>query len=316
MQLAFVPHAHQLYQWLLKKPLKHLKPNIKHLQIIPDAQLNYLPFGVLIDSIPKKPKYQNLPYLLQQKSISYAYSTTLLLENQQQKRSKASYLYGGFAPIYHIDDLSDGRENVEAQAKKFKGKSFLANQATKAQFLKSADQFQILHLAMHGVLDDKNPLYSKLRFTDQALHAADLYNIPLNADLAILSACNTGTGEIKKGEGVMSLSRAFTYAGCPSLLMSLWSVPDGGTAEVVDAFLEELQQGKTKDKALQTAQLNYLKNTSSDRLHPMYWAGLVPSGNMQPVAFNPTCNCWWIIALILLIIMYFGQKIIRPSKAS
>ncbi len=313
-QLSFVPHAHQLYQWLLKKPLNNLNPNIKHLQIIPDAQLNYLPFGLLIDNIPENPDYQNLPYLLKEKSISYAYSTTLLLENQQQKRSEASYLYGGFAPQYSDNDLNYGRENVEAQAQKFKGKSFLAKQATKAQFLKSADQFQILHLSMHGILDDKNPLYSKLEFTDEPLHAADLYNTRLNADLAILSACNTATGNIKKGEGVMSLSRAFTYAGCPSLLMSLWEVPDKETADIMEDFLEQLKAGKTKDEALKNAQLACLAKSSTTQ-HPMYWAGFVPSGNMQPVKFSQTCNCWWILALILIIISYFTIKRIRkPSK--
>jgi len=311
--LSFQSNAHQLYQWLIE-PLGNMN-HIKRLQIIPDAQLNYLPFGLLLDSIPANPTYQNLPYLLKNKFISYAYSTTLLLENQQQSQGKASYLYGGFAPKYDNvghNDLPDGRENVKQQAAKFKGKSFLANQATKKQFIGSADQFQILHLSMHGILNDENPLYSKLIFANnESLHAADLYNTRLNADLAILSACNTGTGEIKKGEGVMSLSRAFTYAGCPSLLMSLWSVPDGGTATVVNTFLEQLQQGKTKDEALQTAQLKYLDNTSSDRLHPMYWAGFVPSGDMQVVKFNNTRNWWWAILLLVCVVLYFGRRIVR-----
>jgi len=310
--LSFVSNAHQLYEWLLSKPLNELNTNIKRLQIIPDAQLNYLPFGLLLDSIPANPNYQNSPYLLKNKSISYAYSATLLLENQQQNQNKASYLYGGFAPKYHDDDLRYGRKNVEAQAQKIKGKSFLAEQATKTQFLNNADQFQILQLSMHGILNDEKPLYSSLIFANaDSLYAADLYNTRLNADLAILSACNTGTGEIKKGEGVMSLSRAFTYAGCPSLLMSLWQVPDKGTADIMNTFLEQLQEGKTKDEALQTAQLNYLENTSPDRLHPMYWAGFVPSGNMQAVEFNDTFNWSWLTILILCVVMYLGWRAVK-----
>jgi len=170
---------------------------------------------------------------------------------------------------------------------------------------------------MHGVLDDENPLYSKLKFTDEPLHAADLYNTRLNADLAILSACNTGSGNIKKGEGVMSLSRAFTYAGCPSLLMSLFPVPDGSTAQIMKTFLEELEKRITKDKALQNAQLAYLNDDDlpPSRKHPMYWAGFIPSGDMQPVEFSQTCNWRWILALILLIISYFTVKRInKPSK--
>jgi len=312
-QLSFAPHAHQLYKWLLPAPFNEQNPKIKRLQIIPDAQLNYIPFGLLLTEDDSQKTNYDLSYLLKQKSISYAYSAALLFEEKKEKNT-TKYLYGGFAPKYggvqHVD-LPAGRENVKQQAAKFKCKPFLANQATKQQFTDDADQFQILQLSMHGILDDEKPLYSKLIFADSALYAADLYNTRLNADLAILSACNTGTGEIKKGEGVMSLSRAFTYAGCPSLLMSLWSVPDGGTAELVDAFLEQLQQGKTKDKALQTAQLKYLNNTSPDRLHPMYWAGLVPSGDMQAVKFSHNSPWWWGIILILGIIIYFGWRAIR-----
>ena len=310
-QLSFVPHAHQLYKWLIPKP----NPKIKRLQIIPDAQLNYLPFGLLLTEDDSQKTNYDLSYLLKQYSISYAYSAALLLE-EKERQDKTQYLYGGFAPEYdgtEHDNLPEGFKNVEAQTQKLKGKAFLANQATKTQFQEHADQFQILHLSMHGILDDENPLYSKLIFADSALHAADLYNTRLNADLAILSACNTGTGEIKKGEGVMSLSRAFTYAGCPSLLMSLWSVPDGGTADVVDIFLEELKKGETKDKALQNAQLTYLTNASTTQ-HPTYWAGLVPSGSMQAVKFDSNCNWWWAILLLLCVMLYVGRRIIKNDQ--
>ena len=314
----FTSDAHQLYQWLLKEPLNSLKINVKRLQIIPDAQLNYLSFGLLIDTVPSNCNYRNLPYLLKEKSVSYTYSTTLLIENQNQDRQKAAYLYGGFAPKYNYErdkqlDLPDAYANVERQATRFKCEPFLADKATKKQFIDRACQFQILHLAMHGLLDDENPLYSNLIFANnEPLHAADLYNTRLNADLAILSACNTGTGEIKKGEGVMSLSRAFTYAGCPSLLMSLWEVPDASTAIMMNTFLEQLQQGMTKDKALQTAQLIYLNEASSDRLHPAHWAGFVPSGDMQAVKFSRTSNWWWLsILMLFMVVVYVGKRASR-----
>jgi len=313
----FTHNAHQLYKWLLSKPLNDLNTNIKRLQIIPDAQLNYLPFGLLLTQATDEINYQNLPYLLKEKSIGYAYSTTLLLENQQRNHNRASSIYGGFAPKYNNTkylDLPAGRENVEAQATKFKGKSFLAEQATREQFRELADQFQILHLSMHGILNDEKPLYSKLIFAnEEPIHAADLYNTRLNADLAILSACNTGTGNIKKGEGVMSLSRAFTYAGCPSLVMSLWSVPDGSTATMIDTFFGQLQQGMTKDKALQTAQIAYLTEASPDKQHPVHWAGFVPSGDMQAVDFSHTWNWEWEWAVLLILFVIGGLVFFRRN---
>ncbi len=311
----FTENAHLLYQCLLGKPLADLAADIKHLQIIPDGELNYIPFGLLLTKpAPDKIKYSDLAYLLHDKSVSYAYSAALLLDTEHQNRHQASVSYGGFAPVYldaEHQDLPEGRRRVEQMAGNFKGEIFVGEEADKTKFIAQAARFNILDLSMHGVLDDENPLYSNLVFSEDKLYAADLYNIRLNASLAVLSACNTGTGKIKKGEGVMSLSRAFTYAGCPSLLMSLWSVPDGSTAIIMEKFFEELNKGKPKDEALKNAQLSYLAEASPDKKHPVYWAGFVPSGDMQPIGFSPASNYWWLILLglsLLALVFYLKNN--------
>jgi len=105
----------------------------------------------------------------------------------------------------------------------------------------------------------------------------------INSDLTILHACNTGSGELQKGEGVMSLSRAFTYAGCPSLVMGLWEIPEEASSEITKSFIEHLKNGSTKDVALQKAKLAYLESDSTSKynLSPAYWAGLVATGNLD-----------------------------------
>jgi len=165
--------------------------------------------------------------------------------------------YGGYASKHHIDesyaDLQIPRKQVEETAGLFQGKSYLAEAATKSAFLNDNNTYTISHFAMHGEVNDTLPLNSHLVFTPNdsssfKLYAADLYNKKLNTQLAILNACNTGTGQLQKGEGVMSLSRAFTYAGCPSLVMSLWSIPDVSSAKVLDDFFINIKNGLTKDK--------------------------------------------------------------------
>lgn len=311
----FTTNAHQLYKDLFIAPMTVLETDIECLQIIPDGLLNYIPFELLLKT--KAPdgqlNYRNLDYLLRHFAFGYAYSATLLLEQQIGKTTTSQHTYGGFAPVYYNEttkaleglvaeykenkvysyalreglmDLPDARKSVAKIAEILKGKAVLAKEATKKCFLELSGNFKILHLAMHGLVDHENPLYSKLVFTsedgsqDHLLEAGDLYNMEINAQLAVLSACNTGYGKMQKGEGVMSLSRAFTYAGCPSVVMSLWSVPDMQTADIMVRFFKGLKAGFTKDKALQKAKLDYLETSPFSESHPLFWAGFVPSGDM------------------------------------
>jgi len=314
---AFTQNSHILYQNLLQQPLADLNESITNLQIIPDAELNYIPFDLLLieQADEKEVDYRALPYLFKQKAISYAYSSALLLENEIENKEETKFSYGGFASSYESNSnyqpLKATAQNVQNIAKLLGGKSNTENEATKANFLQSQSQFNIIQLAMHGILDDENPLNSKLIFTktnnadDFELHAYELYNMQIPAQLGILSACETGTGKLAKGEGIMSLSRAFTYAGCNSLIMSLWSIEDKATAQVIEGFFKNLKKGKAKHIALQQAKLDFLNTAGSERTHPIYWAGLVQSGNSEPIDSNTTNYLWW----SLLLIPFFGLGI-------
>jgi CHAT domain-containing protein/tetratricopeptide (TPR) repeat protein len=145
--------------------------------------------------------------------------------------------------------------------------------------------FKILHFATHGLLDENVSLRSALVLTldedpeeDGFFQVREIYNIELDSDLVVLSACQTGKGELASGEGVSGLSRAFLYAGAQAILASLWNINDRATAGFMGHFYRYLNQGKSKDEALQSAKLEMLK--SSFR-HPLYWAAFVLIGDSQ-----------------------------------
>ncbi|OWY25494.1 CHAT domain-containing protein [Sphingobacteriales bacterium UPWRP_1] len=320
---GFTKCAHQLYNTLLQQPLAQLPNSINRLIIVPDGKLGYLPFEILLPTLPNSTlaDFRTLAplYLLQRYAISYGASATLLLEQQTAARHQtAANLFAGFAPQYIQQPGSNNNlppetqmqlqgavQEVEQIAQLTGGQAFLYQTATKDRFKNMAGNYKILHLAMHGVVNDQNPMYSKLLFTqapgmtpdETELNTYELYTMNLNADLAVLSACSTGEGQIQKGEGIMSLSRGFIYAGCPSIVMSLWKAADASTRHVMQTFYHGLMQQKSKDIALQEAKTAFL--ASADRLtsYPFYWATFVQLGNTQPI---PAGNAYapWILGLL------------------
>lgn len=119
----------------------------------------------------------------------------------------------------------------------------------------------------------------------------------INADMVVLSACNTGAGKLQRGEGIESLARGFRQAGVPSLVTSLWQVDDEAAQQVVIPFFEYLADGDSKSEALREAKVKYLKNCSPDKAHPFYWAPLIVTGDNDPLPKESMF--WpWIIALV------------------
>jgi CHAT domain-containing protein len=196
--------------------------------------------------------------------------------------------------------LSNNQKEVKEIAKMLFGKAYAGATATEEIFKRNASKPRIVHLAMHGFLNDCNPLLSGLAFSlesvnktpsdsvsdefDGLLYAYEIYNLKINAELAVLSACNTGSGHLEKGEGVMSLARAFKYAGCPNVVMSLWQAEDAATAQIMKDFYGQLQQGVGKDEALRQAKMNYLKNSKLD--HPYFWSAFVLIGDDKTMPRN------------------------------
>jgi hypothetical protein len=121
----------------------------------------------------------------------------------------------------------------------------------------------------------------------------------------VLSACNTGTGKLERGEGIISLARGFFYSGIPSVVMTLWEIEDHSSADLITLFYENLKKGMTKDVAMQQAKLDYLQGSDQLHSHPYFWAGFVVIGKTEPLPSSypvPIRNLFIWIALPVLLI--------------
>ncbi|KAA3624813.1 MAG: CHAT domain-containing protein [Bacteroidetes bacterium] len=341
--ISFTENAQRLYDLLLKPVLSEIKA--ENLVIIPDGQLGYVPFEIFLSDIPESHNYnyRSLPYLFLDRTIRYEYSATLLTREFPKKKTKN--LYTGFGPEYEGDELMASRSGLDSIlvsnlfegtaragltplqynqpeineiAENTKGQAFTGSFALESTFKETAPDSRILHLAMHSLTNDEAPLYSQLVFSkepdtleDGLLHAYELYNMQLNAELAVLSACNTGAGKLQKGEGIMSLSRAFKYAGCPNIVMSLWKADDLSTKKIMTNFFDNLKDAQGKDVALQEARKTYLFEQADDAMtHPYYWATFVLIGDGDKINFGKTNNwAWWAVGFIgLLVSIWISRK--------
>ena len=281
------------------------------LYIIPDGILHYLPFELLV---------KDGHYLIENTAISYA-TTISLLSNPFEVKNNSNKI-ALFAPSYDKYELNKNQlavrgapyklegalAEVNEIAKIFKAKKFTGNAGTKVAFKNLKEQYAVVHLSMHSFLNDEDAELSNLVFSDNdkdnILYISELYGIPINANLVVLSACNTGVGSYETGKGVVSLNTAFTASGVPSVLSSLWSAPDKATKEIMVSFYENLKQGDTKAIALQKAKVDYLKNVDDTNLkHPYFWAGFVLSGDTSAIA-SPSNNLIWYLTTIALIVLF------------
>ncbi len=339
----FSEHAYQLYQWLVS-PADSLIQD-KDLLIIPDGALSYLPFEVLPNHQPMATSsFFGLPYMIKSHNIHYTFSATILAQYASTPRKSAEIRYLAFAPEFNNqnDDLlqnstypavfstSDtvrgglvplkgAAREIATISQMMEGDLYEGETAHEAAFKQYAENYDILHLATHAIVDDRHPLNSRMLFTvtddtteDGSLYVWELYNMQIKARMAVLSACNTGFGKLQRGEGVMSLGRAFAYAGCPSVIMSLWPAQDQATADLMNFFYQALHEGMPKNEALRQAKLQYLATTDELFAHPFYWAGFVAQGNPEPINPGSSFPVPWllgsIIALFVLFLFFWLKK--------
>jgi len=338
---GYFSQAYCLYQMLVEKALNnHASGNINHLIIVPDGVLSYLPFEVLINKPANgQQSYNQLDYLLKKYAISYQYSVELLsLQATKHVNNLNQQTFIGYAPQFsktanpllatrsssdsllvdELERLPQAEEEVRNIAEMLEGNFTIGNAATEEHFKQQAESARIVHVASHTIINDENPMYSKLVFApgqdtleDGLLHTYELYNMRLNADLVTLSACNTGIGKIYEGEGVMSLARGFMYAGVPNVLMSLWSVPDRSTSQIMQYFYEEVQAGHTKAEALRQAKLKYLQEADANTAAPFYWGAFVYLGTKEKSNFF---NAYWMVGGIILIVIAVMALVYRQLR--
>ena len=299
-----------LYQKLIS-PVYSKLSQIDRLIIIPDDELNYLPFEALQD--------EKKEYLIKKFSIQYQYSTALFEKKNRDHIKTTTLAFAPFISKSFTDSTGSTLSILPAskeEVNKLVGDIFTDSAATKQHFLQAADRYGIIHLATHASVNNEKPLRSFITFYpynnpgDYRLYAGEIYNMNLDStQLIILSACETGTGKLVKGEGLMSLSRAFAYAGCPNIITSLWKAEDKTTAFISQRLHMYLQKGLSKDIALQQAKLDLLTSTEIDPRFkaPNYWAHLVFIGQYER---RRSSNDWWWVAgsILLLTIAYLFIK--------
>ena len=314
--LSYQSAAYQLHQKLIA-PLSDLKPR---LVLIPDGSLGYLPFECLLSQIPESyQNYADYPFLLREKTISYAFSATLLQEIKSAKLQSSRNEVIAFAPIFdHLDGslasitradyqvpLPYSEVEVQGIASLFKSTIFTRERANRSNFMSEAPHSRIIHLSSHAGINDIDPNYNYIALWDSSLSASDIYNLDLNAEMVVLSACETSIGQLYQGEGIASLARSFSYAGARSMVTSLWEINDERTAEFMQQFYRYLHKGMDKDEALRAAKLDFI-----NREHPYYWAGYIAMGDMQPLTSPFPFHRLWLfgfIGVLLLLLGYFGR---------
>jgi len=320
-------NLHELYNILFKPLVQKVSfPKNSELIIVPDGILYYLPFEVLVSEI-KTPNKSNLifsnfsaaKFLIEDYNIDYVPSASVLDPALGRANKKISREYLGFGNPsfentgetsldevlstgiirlqgYSLRPLPGTETEVKNIREMFKnsGDIYIRKEATEEKFKSECSSYKYLLLATHGLVNERNPMESSLAFSmnsrsseDGFLKASEVLNLDINAELVVLSACETGLGKIRSGEGVVGLTRSFMYAGTPSIVVSLWSVDSSSTARLMEIFYKKLLSGMNKAEALRQAKLELMKE--SDKLygesvsyrHPFFWAPFVFVGKSE-----------------------------------
>lgn len=336
-QHHYIDQLHQLYA-LCIQPIEQELRTHQNLLLIPHGVLQYLSFESLAPPASGK-DFRSLDYLLKKYRIQYHWSIALWTQKPAWE-NEPEYHFLGFAPDFsntsgspanapaftyrrNLTALNNALPELEGASAYFSGRVFAASEATESQFKQSGPQSKIIHLATHAIANDLSPLQSGLLFSEQGdsiedgfLHALEIYNMKLSADLAVMSACNTGFGQFAKGEGIMSLGRAFLYAGCKSVLMSLWLANDESTSSIVQQFYHYAANGWSKDEALRQAKIDYLSQADPLTAHPYFWANLVAVGDMRSLQTGRGGVWRWGLGIggVLLLLLFWWRQTSHWSK--
>ena len=308
--------AYVNYKQLLAKELRDNKSEF--LTIIPDNQLSFLPFDALLTKKTNAANFAKLPYLVHQKAINLGYSLSVLKELKSNSSSISSNDIIGFFPIFRKNhrsknELKYTQVEKEKIASHFNGLFLENEQATKENFLEKAKNYSIVHVSTHASAGD-NLHPATIEFYDQTLLLPEIYGMQFHTNLLVLSACETGIGTMQKGEGLMSLSRGFSYSGVKNLVVSLWKVNDKSTGVLMDGFYKNLNKTANFSKSLQLAKVDYIKDNkiSMYKKNPYYWSAFVFIGNADSGISTTNTSYFYIFFILLLI--FLGIFIVLKRK--
>ncbi|MCH2194460.1 CHAT domain-containing protein [Kordia sp.] len=293
-----------------EKLLPTIDPEFTKIIINPDGELYRIPFEIL--------QLEN-KFFIETHEIRYTSNLGFThFENNSQPTTKG--LLAIYAPNYPETEamvatrsdasfLKGAKKEAEIISKLFPSETYIGDNISKKYFLDTAPKAGVLHLAMHAVINNEEPGLSRLLFnknnqTDDDLYLEELYALQLQADLAVLSACNTGLGKESAGRNLESFQRAFTFSGVPATVVSLWEVPDQSTSKIMESFYTYLKDGYTKSAALKNAKLNYLRKHKGTKLEqPFYWTGFILYGDESTISIAASSNVIWHILFVVMIVL-------------
>ncbi len=342
-----IEDGYKLYRSLFQ-PLMHYLTNVKHLIIIPDDILYYVPFEALPLSLQNSQNvhdYEHVDFLLYHYTFQYIPAAGMLGWKFENRAFTDRHVLAIGDPVFNnirgitptprpkefisntrqafldssLVSLPFTKQEVQSINELIPGTQCLTGtDATVERFKEEAPRYQVIHIATHYFIDDEQPLFSRLAFsaTNSTQVASffqtfELYSMHLGAELAVLSACNTGIGALQRGEGLQGISQAFMTAGTPSVIVSLWNVDDRSTALLMEHFYQELLQGKTKAEALRDAKRALIRDGYTD---PIYWAGFILSGKNDSLHFIPSPFPSWITTFLLFLTLLFLYLLIHHKK--
>jgi len=269
----FTTLSQEFYRLLIEPALPHIRG--KELLIVPHDVLHYLPYQALMSAQGQ--------YLIQAYPIYYLSSASLIQFTQEKRRAKRE---GERALVLANPDLGDEAYNLrfaEREAKEIarvypRSVIYVRAEATKPRAIALSPEYNLLHFAVHGDLKEDDPLNSGLLLAgeggkDERLTVREIFSLNLKADMVVLSACETALGKISNGDEVIGLTRAFIYAGTPSVIATLWKVNDQASYELMREFYSNLRT-ETKSEAIRQAQLK----TMTEFPQPFYWAAYELTG--------------------------------------
>jgi CHAT domain-containing protein len=336
--------AYYFYEQLLADLLDGPQ-EIENLIIITDGELGHLPFeSFLTEKAAANSNFKALKYLVLDYNISYHYSANLWTNKLKSNKLNNGEVLAIAADYGEQDNgadlanrdrsaimlrealqpLPEAKKEVESLSKYLKGVFNWGEHTSERYFKENAGDYAVIHLAMHGLLNDKDPLLSSLAFTEDGdaeennfLQAYEISKMELNADLVVLSACETGYGRFETGNGIASLARAFMYAGVPSMVVSLWQVNDASTNIVMQRFYQSLAKGESKASALRQAKLDYIEMVEQPLMaHPAFWSPFVLIGNEEPIKLKQTYQLAWLGWPIGggLLLIFFGRFLLKRRR--
>lgn len=301
-----------------------IKSEITNLLVfIPDGFFHGLPIEALVD--------EKGAYIVESLKIQYGHSSQMLLNDEHnydyhQELTGFATTYSsklnarlGLIPYFkglQLNPLHNAVKELESGSEDFSSKLFTQNEASPLAFKKYGPGSKILYFSLHGIANEENGSLSALIFDDQnndfVLHSYEINAIPLNAQLVVLSSCQSATGRVFSAEGIQGLTRSFLLAGCHQVISSFWNASEKSASFILNDFMELVAAGESSVTALSKAKRNYLANASPSQKHPYFWAGFILTGGLDAA---PTSKILLIpIILFILAAMVVSIWVIKKRK--